>query len=282
MKHNHSVRFRLIVELAVTLIYAIIITLFFKTFLFDPFHVPSSSMNPTLIAGDRIFVSKYDYGYSRFSMPFRLAPIKSRILTLEKPKRGDIVVFVLPQKQDTFYVKRIIGLPGDVISITSNTPIVNGEKFKQKFIQQAVDEDGNKISPVLLEYEETNSDDRSYNIYKSAEANSKANVPAFTVPEGKYFMMGDNRDNSLDSRFETVGFIPYENLIGPAKAIFFSAPYPPIQAIFMPWSIRYSRMFESVEPKQNISVSLVNNPEDANEAKLEIMTGKVKLISEAL
>ena len=209
----------------ITIIYALLLATICKTFFYENFKIPSGSMNPLLLNGDRVLVNKWYYGYSKFSFPFNLAPIKERILSNRSPKRGDIVVFhtKFSEKNGIFYIKRVIGLPNDRIQIKKNQIYVNGKKMKYQKID--VLEEKSKFNHnnfVVTEYTENN-DNKEYNILISDDLNSIAgNTREYIVPEGHYFCMGDNRDNSHDSRFPDFGFIPFRNIVGKAERIFFS------------------------------------------------------------
>lgn len=236
-------------ELAKTALLAVVIALLIRTFLFEPFHIPSSSMKPNLLIGDYLFVHKPSYGYSRYSFPFGLAPIEGRIWGKE-PQRGDIIVFYLP-KNGVNLIKRLIGLPGDRIQVTGGRLYINGVLVPREFVR-TVDEDEGGISPVkTTEYLETLPGGVIHPIYEETDSEILDDTGEFLVPEGHYFMMGDNRDNSRDSRVqEEVGFVPFENLVGRADFLFFSTNY--YAAIYeiwkWPWSVRYDRFFRDLDP----------------------------------
>ena len=227
-----------------TVLYALLLALAIRSFLYEPFHIPSGSMKPTLVEGDFILVSKFEYGYSRYSFPFGLPLFKGRIMDFKKPERGDVIVFRLPSNPRINYIKRLIGLPNDKIIIKNNNLYINGEEIKNTYIDQYLDE---KNSIYLPKYKET-INNKEINVLhanpmmiRTPQADGE-----FIVPEGYYFFMGDNRDNSLDSRFPETGFIPYENIVGEAKIIFFSKN----DSLFKFWKIftiiRYDRLFNVI------------------------------------
>ena len=205
-----------------TIIYAILIALAVRTVGYEPFNIPSGSMIPTLLVGDYLFVSKYSYGYSRFSLPFSLPLIPGRIL-FEAPERGDVAVFKLPRDNSTDYIKRIIGLPGDSIQVRSGVLYINGEEVKRARVTDfvAINRLGNAYRTA--QYVETLPSGVTYRVLDANPNGRYDNTDVYVVPEGHFFAMGDNRDNSLDSRvLNGVGFIPAENLVGRAELIFFS------------------------------------------------------------
>jgi signal peptidase I len=231
-------------EIVKTVVYALLIAAAFRTFFFQPFNIPSGSMEDTLLVGDYLFVSKMAYGYSRYSFPFGLAPFSGRIFG-SPPKRGDIVVFKLPADNSTDYIKRVIGLPGDRIQVIDGTIYINGNPVKREKISEGIGMlDG--FEHDVTYYRETLPNGKSYETLSFAPNNPLNNTGVFVVPEGHYFMMGDNRDNSSDSRApgSGVGYVPFENLVGKAEIIFFSddgsAPFWEIWR--WPFVVRYSRI----------------------------------------
>ena len=197
--------------------YAVLAALAIRSFMFEPFSIPSGSMYPNLKVGDYLFVSKYSYGFSRHSLPLSLPFIPGRIL-YEEPKRGDIVVFKTPEDNRTDYIKRLIGLPGDKIKMLSNEIFVNDEIISTKF----VDNEKYKFIDVQ-KIEEKLPNNRTYNIYEFVKPFMDLDTNNFsevTVPEDHFFVLGDNRDNSQDSRY--IGFIPKKNLVGRAEIVFLS------------------------------------------------------------
>ena len=200
-------------SLAKSLFFAFLIAMTFRTFLYEPFHIPSGSMKPTLEIGDYIFVSKYSYGYSKFSFPLALAPIKGRFAQQSEPKRGDVIVFRLPADTSTNYIKRLVGLPGDKIQVLDGFLHINGKMVSKKYYGVYRDRNGTSIN----RYTETLPEGSTYPVLDQSTTPAD-NTDVYTVPEDQYFFMGDNRDNSTDSRFlHEVGFIPKENLVGRAE-----------------------------------------------------------------
>lgn len=238
-------------EFMQTALIAVILALVIRTFFLEPFNIPSGSMKPTLEVGDYLFVNKPAYGYSKHSFPFSMAPIEERILTGgREPKRGDVVVFKLPTNTNIDYIKRIVGLPGDTIQVIDGRLYINRRKVPREPLGlKEVDNDG--IKTTMMEYIETLPGGILHHIYEEGDDRPLDNTEEYVVPEGHYFMMGDNRDNSQDSRVESmVGYVPVENIIGRASFIFFSTNgYANIAEIWKwPWTIRYSRLFQGIEP----------------------------------
>jgi signal peptidase I len=230
------------------IIHALIIALVIRTFLFQPFNIPSGSMKATLLVGDYLFVSKYSYGYSKYSLPLSPPIFDGRIWSSE-PKRGDVVVFRLPSDTSTDYIKRVIGLPGDRIQMIHGVLHINGEPVKRERVEDFIeDEEGVPARPVMR-WRETLPNGVSYlALYISGEDGLASNGPVYTVPPGQFFMMGDNRDNSTDSRFPSVGTVPLENIVGRAQIIFFSVYEGEHAWEFWRWpvSVRWSRLFTIV------------------------------------
>ena len=207
-------------------------------------------MKPTLLIGDYLFVNKPAYGYSRFSFPFGIAPIEERIWAKE-PLRGDIVVFALPTNSGVDYIKRVIGLPGDTVQVKRGRLFINDVLVPRELVGTLtiVADSGEK--QVVNEYIEKLPGGVIHSIYEESDTDRLDNTPLYTVPEGHYFMMGDNRDNSQDSRVaDHVGPVPFENIIGRADFLFFSTNHYAklIEMWKWPWSIRYSRLFMDIDP----------------------------------
>ncbi len=235
------------IEIVKTVVYALLIALVLRVFLFQPFTIPSASMEPNLLKGDYIIVSKYSYGYSKHSIPFSPPLFKGRIFA-SVPKRGDIIVFKLPSDNKTDYIKRLIGLPGDRIQVTNGVVSVNG-----KTITRVYDGPGDPGTcwngSTVQRFRETNMIGRNYITYDCGPRGDVDDTGVYVVPEGHYFFMGDNRDNSLDSRVAPeasgVGFVPAENLVGHARIILLS--WNGNATLFKPWTwfldARPSRFF---------------------------------------
>ncbi|MGO7984703.1 signal peptidase I [Rhizobium leguminosarum] len=229
------------------IIQALILAMVIRTVLFQPFTIPSGSMMPTLLVGDYIFVNKFAYGYSKYSLPFSPDVFSGRLFGAD-PKRGDIVVFRFPPNPDIDYIKRCIGLPGDHIQVTDGVLYVNGKPVP-KVADGAFTSDY-KLDPGedVPVFRETLDDGKSYDTLDQSPVSRGDNTREFIVPEGHYFMMGDNRDNSLDSRFD-VGFVPAENLVGRASVIFFSLGNDTSFREIWKWptNMRWDRLFKVVE-----------------------------------
>ena len=238
-----------IIENIKTIIYALIIALIIRSFLFQPFYIPSSSMEPNLLVGDRLFVSKYSYGYSRHSLPFSPNFTKKRFFTKE-PKRGDVIVFKTPADNRTDYIKRLIGLPGDIFQIVDGHFYLNNEKIKRNKINSVMNINcGNETLNVEF-FEETLMNGTKYLAAYKKEG-TLMNTDKFVVPDKHYFFMGDNRDCSKDSRFlSSVGYVSVNNLVGKARLIFFSNDKK-IGSFFKFWkwksSIRIERFFKIIK-----------------------------------
>ena len=225
------------------------VMLFAGTAIGQPFIVPSGSMEPTLMIGDEIAAAKYAYGYGRYSAPIGVIPVKGRILD-HAPERGDIVVFALPRDPSETYVKRVIGLPGDRIQMQRGALLINGVEVPRRPVGPVTVSLGGVDVPGT-KYVETLPNGRSHDILKIANG-PLDDTPVFTVPADSYFMMGDNRDNSLDSRVAPdaggVGFVPAENLIGRVDRVLFSiTPLSGWRDILTdPGDVRLSRLFHPV------------------------------------
>ena len=235
------------------IIQALALAMIVRIFFYQPFNIPSGSMKSTLLVGDYLFVSKLSYGYSRYSFPFSPNLFSGRILA-GTPKRGDIVVFKLPKDNSTDYIKRVIGLPGDTVQMREGVLYLNGTAIPKvrdgSF--ETYDDDGRIIK--IPRFRETLPNGVSYPVLDEDPDGPADNTPVFRVPEGHYFMMGDNRDNSTDSRvpWGGVDFVPFENLVGRAEIIFFSGAFddPNAFRLLTPWrwpfDIRWSRFFKLV------------------------------------
>jgi signal peptidase I len=236
-----------LVENIKTIVYAVVIALVIRTFAFEPFNIPSGSMIPTLLVGDYLFVSKYSYGYSHFSLPLSPPLFSGRIFG-SLPKRGDVAVFKLPRDTSVDYIKRIIGLPGDHIQMRDGQLYINGTMVqRQPDGLYLADENGQ--STELKEYIETLPNGVKHPILKASDNEPLDNTEEYVVPPDCVFAMGDNRDNSLDSRvLNAVGYVPVENLVGRAELIFFSfdATAPWWEVWEWPFEIRWSRLFQVV------------------------------------
>ena len=251
-----------IMETVRTVFWALVIAGIFRTLLFQPFWIPSGSMKDTLLIGDFLFVNKMAYGYSQHSCPFSLCPITGRILASE-PERGDVVVFRHPTANVDF-IKRVIGLPGDTIQFRKGRLFLNGEEvpvepagtFAEVMApqgpQQSLPRCENAPVPEGGSCEKTRTRETlpngvSYDTLNIGDAEPGDNTPTFTVPEGNYFFVGDNRDNSADSRFSPasrgLGYVPAEYLIGRADRIMFSSAG---RSLLYFWTWRSDRFFKAV------------------------------------
>lgn len=230
------------------LIQAVILAVIIRTILFQPFSIPSSSMENTLLVGDYLFVSKFSYGYSKHSIPFSPDLFEGRVWGSE-PKRGDVVVFRPQNDVKTDYIKRVVGLPGERIQMTEGVLHINGEAVKREVVGEYLPDDVPNATVPAIIYRETLPNGVSYNTLDIQTMTLGDNTREFIVPEGHYFMMGDNRDNSSDSRFQ-VGYVPFENLVGKAQIIFFSMRDgdSPLAIWKWPTSLRYERIFNSLAP----------------------------------
>ncbi|WP_181702865.1 signal peptidase I [Chthonobacter albigriseus] len=230
-------------------IQALLLALVVRTFLFQPFSIPSGSMMSTLLVGDYLFVSKYSYGYSRYSFPFGAVPIEGRIWSAA-PRHGDIAVFKLPLDNSTDYIKRVIGLPGDKIQMKDGALFLNDKPVAREKVDDFVEKSALGEEIRVTRYRETLPNGVSYLTLDAIPNGAADNTDVFEVPPGHLFMMGDNRDNSADSRVDSsgVGFVPMENLVGKAQVIFFSMDQDakPWMVWTWPWTVRWDRMFSTL------------------------------------
>lgn len=243
-----------------TLVYALVIALAFRSALYQPFSIPSGSMKPTLLIGDYLFVSKYAYGYSRHSIPLSPVILPDGRWPDRIPERGDVIVFKLPKDGETDYIKRVIGMPGETIQVKAGVLHIDGDPVRRERVgdfseplnsraslrceRRGADSDGRRVCLKGL-FRETLPNGRSYltlNVNDDSVSGSD-NTRPYLVPEGHYFFMGDNRDNSIDSRYlDSVGFVPAENLVGRAEIIFLSSE----SRAFFPWDWRLGRFFDDL------------------------------------
>ena len=236
-------------DITKTVLIAVAVTLFVRFFFFQPFNIPSGSMKPTLLVGDFILVDKIDYGYSKASLiyPLTRLPGEGRLFA-DAPERGEIAVFKNQHHGNKDYIKRVIGLPGDRVQVISGTLYINGEKVARERVDVPTSCTG--YAPAARMYRETLPNGVSYLIQECQGDNYlHDNTPVKTVPAGHYFMMGDNRDNSLDSRTPTVQFVPTHQLVGRATRVAFSVDGEQSriwQVWKWPGAIRYGRIGDSV------------------------------------
>jgi signal peptidase I len=257
-----------------TVFWAVLIALLVRTFAYEPFSIPSGSMLPGLLVGDYLFVSKFSYGYSRYSFPWSPKLFSGRILE-GTPQRGDVVVFRLPSDPKIDYIKRIVGLPGDTVQVKAGRLHINGKMVERRRTGQVVvyeqeETTGRYVERLYQVYSESlpagpsGQGVRPHTIYERSDADfGSDNTPEYAVPAGHYFMMGDNRDNSCDSRFsaaynptgpggqrcgQIVGFVPFENFVGRAEFLFFSTDgSAELWEVWKwPFAIRYGRLLMGV------------------------------------
>ncbi len=234
-----------------TALIAIILALVIRSFFYEPFNIPSSSMKPTLLVGDYLFVSKPAYGYSKYSFPLSsIIPIDGRVM-FKEPKRGDVAVFKLPSNPSVDYIKRIVGLPGDTVQVQRGRLYINGEIVPREMVGLKEVSKDFGLDVTMMEYIETLPGGVMHRIYEETDNGELDNTTEYVVPPNHYFMMGDNRDNSQDSRVTgMVGPVPYENIVGRASFLFFSIDetadlYNPLT---WPGAIRYGRIFDTIGP----------------------------------
>ena len=234
-------------ETVKTVLAAIVIAVVIRTFLFEPFKIPSGSMYPTLYVGDYLFVSKYTYGYSKHSFPFSIPLFDGRICE-DKPQRGDVVVFKFPQDNRTDFIKRIIGLPGDKLKLKQGRLYINGKQVVREEAEDFVLRDKRGNAERFRQYVETLPEGYKHKIIEVSDFETVDDMPEIEIPQNSYFVMGDNRDHSDDSRVN-VGFVPAENLVGKARFLFFS--HNDEEAWYKPWTwpkkIRWNRLFNKIQ-----------------------------------
>jgi signal peptidase I len=240
-----------LLETVITVVEALLIALVIRTFLIQNVNIPSGSMEPTLLVGDYLFISKFSYGYSRYSFPFGPPLFSGRIFGSE-PNRGDVIVF---RHEEDDFIKRLIGLPGDRIQVVDSVLMINGTAVERHQAEDFVGDDPCRPAPAgappvrVPQWRETLPNGVSYNTLQCSRFSGFPNTTdVYTVPPGHYFMMGDNRDNSEDSRFPDVGYVPFENLVGHAQMIFFSIAdgHAAWELWYWPTSARWSRLFTLV------------------------------------
>lgn len=234
------------------IIQALILAMIVRVFFYQPFNIPSGSMKGTLLVGDYLFVSKLSYGYSRYSFPWGAAPLSERVWSA-KPERGDVAVFKLPRDNSTDYIKRVIGLPGDTVQMRQGVLYINGKPIPKRRIADFETVSDTGLRRKVAQFEETLPNGVTYRVLDEEVNGPFDNTAVFRVPAGHYFMMGDNRDNSTDSRAQWgVGFVPFRNFVGRAEIIFFSADsgVGGNFRLLMPWTwptgIRWARFFDLV------------------------------------
>jgi len=235
-----------LVDTIVVIVEALVIAVLFRTFLFQPFSIPTGSMQSTLMIGDYFVASKFSYGYGKYSFVVPL-PVNGRLFG-SAPKQGDIVVFH-NQASNEDYIKRLVGMPGDKVQMKQGRLYLNGTMVAREEIGQGIDRDSqNRDAPVTI-YTETLPNGVTHTIQEISDDQPLDNTAEYVVPEGHYFMMGDNRDRSQDSRvLSAVGYVPLDNLIGKAEARFFSVKdnRAPWAVWEWPETLRLDRMFQSV------------------------------------
>jgi signal peptidase I len=239
-------------EWIVTLVYVVVIAVVIRSFLFEPFFIPSGSLTPTLLPGDFVLVTKYNYGYSRWSFPFGEPDFNGRIFG-SYPKQGQIAVFALPSDPSIDYIKRVIGEPGSTVQVTNGQLILNGTQVPRAaagaYLETPLD-DGQGVPINVQLYKESLPDGVTHLIAKATDQGFANNTQVYTVPPGHVFMMGDNRDFSEDSRFlDAVGYIPVENFVGRARIVWFSIrlDHPWWQVWYWPVDIRWDRLFTVIK-----------------------------------
>jgi signal peptidase I len=242
-KSNNSIK-----ELFRTLLIAGSIAIFFRSIFFEPFNIPSGSMIPSLLVGDYLFVSKYSYGYSKYSFPFGVVPITDRIFE-KSPKRGDIIVFRKPGDETIDYIKRLVALPNDTVQVKNGVLYINKKMVERTKSNVGVMKNNFGDEKIFTQYKETFDGLNFHEIIEASDQDLFDDTIEFKVPDNHFFFMGDNRDNSRDSRSPEVGFVPKRNLIGKAQIIFFSHNSSASIFEFWKWhkAIRFSRIGKAIE-----------------------------------
>jgi signal peptidase I len=242
-KSNNSIK-----ELFKTLLIAGSIAIFFRSIFFEPFNIPSGSMIPSLLVGDYLFVSKYSYGYSKYSFPFGVVPITDRIFE-KSPKRGDIIVFRKPGDETIDYIKRLVALPNDTVQVKNGVLYINKKMVERTKSNVGVMKNNFGDEKIFTQYKETFDGSNFHEIIEASDQDLFDDTIEFKVPDNHFFFMGDNRDNSRDSRSPEVGFVPKRNLIGKAQIIFFSHNSSASIFEFWKWhkAIRFSRIGKAIE-----------------------------------
>jgi len=242
-KSNNSIK-----ELFKTLLIAGSIAIFFRSIFFEPFNIPSGSMIPSLLVGDYLFVSKYSYGYSKYSFPFGVVPITDRIFE-KSPKRGDIIVFRKPGDETVDYIKRLVALPSDTVQVKNGVLYINKKMVERTKSNVGVMKNNFGDEKIFTQYKETFDGLNFHEIIEASDQDLFDDTIEFKVPDNHFFFMGDNRDNSRDSRSPEVGFVPKRNLIGKAQIIFFSHNSSASIFEFWKWhkAIRFSRIGKAIE-----------------------------------
>ncbi len=236
-------------EFLKTILIAVLIAIGIRTFLYEPFNIPSASMVPTLLVGDYLFVSKMSYGFSRHSLPFSMPLIPNRVL-FDEPKRGDVLVFKKPTNTDIDFIKRLIGLPGDKIQMRGGILYINGKPLDRQRIEDYLVVGSSVRRKSVSQFIETLPNGRKYLILEQRHnIGSADNTRIFQVPPDHYFMMGDNRDNSVDSRDPSIGFVPKVNLVGRAEILFWAWDSRWAWWEFWNWprAIRFSRLLALIK-----------------------------------
>ena len=242
-KSNNSIK-----ELFKTLLIAGSIAIFFRSIFFEPFNIPSGSMIPSLLVGDYLFVSKYSYGYSKYSFPFGVVPITDRIFE-KSPKRGDIIVFRKPGDETIDYIKRLVALPNDTVQVKNGVLYINKKMVERTKANVGIMKNNFGDEKIFTQYKETFDGLNFHEIIEASNQDLFDDTIEFKVPDNHFFFMGDNRDNSRDSRSPEVGFVPKRNLIGKAQIIFFSHNSSASIFEFWKWhkAIRFSRIGKAIE-----------------------------------